>query len=160
VARRRRRHGAHARARRADQRRPAAVRRRLAREVPADREGFGGITMKTVHDVLDIDASSAVVWAALTDAGGLAGWWTSKVELDGDDRIVFTMGKNVALVMAVIVRDEPSTLVWKCVGGIDRWMNDTVRFELSPLDDGRTRLRFWHEYAVEPSDDEYGDLSF
>ena len=38
--------------------------------------------MKTIHHVLDIDAAPAPVWAALTQAKGLAGWWSTKLDTE------------------------------------------------------------------------------
>jgi len=35
--------------------------------------------MKTIHHVLDIDAPAAAVRSALTEAEGLAGWWSTGV---------------------------------------------------------------------------------
>jgi hypothetical protein len=51
-------------------------------------------------------------------------------------------------------------LEWRCVGGHAPWNDNTFRFQLAPLDDGRTRLRFWQDYAVELSDDAYGIYNF
>ncbi len=36
-----------------------------------------GTQMKIIHHVLDIDAGTPAVWAALTTSAGLAGWWTA-----------------------------------------------------------------------------------
>jgi hypothetical protein len=51
-------------------------------------------------------------------------------------------------------------LEWKCIGGHDPWSDNTFRFQLAPLDDGRTRLRFWQDYARELSDDAFGVYNF
>jgi uncharacterized protein YndB with AHSA1/START domain len=53
----------------------------------------------------------------------------------------------------VIDTDAPPPAIWSALTeerGLAAW------FQLAPLDDGRTRLRFWQEYAVELSDDAYG----
>ena len=44
--------------------------------------------------------------------------------------------------------------------GHEPWKDNTFRFELFRLDDGRTRLRFWQHYAVELEDDYYGIYNF
>ena len=49
---------------------------------------------------------------------------------------------------------------WRCVGGHEPWADNTFRFQLVDLDGGRTRLRFWQEYAVELPDDAYGTYNF
>ena len=36
--------------------------------------------MKTIHHVIDLDADTLVVWAALTEPDRMAGWWSTKVE--------------------------------------------------------------------------------
>jgi hypothetical protein len=46
------------------------------------------------------------------------------------------------------------------VDGHTPWKDGIFRFTLVALDDGRTRLRFWQEYAVELSDDAYGIYNF
>ncbi len=51
-------------------------------------------------------------------------------------------------------------LEWRCVDGHEPWADGTFRFELVALDDGRTKLRFWQDYAVELSDDAYGVYNF
>ncbi len=35
--------------------------------------------MKTIHHVIDIDASVSRAWPALTDQDGLASWWSTQV---------------------------------------------------------------------------------
>jgi steroid delta-isomerase-like uncharacterized protein len=51
-------------------------------------------------------------------------------------------------------------LEWRCVAGHGKWKDGTFRFEIAPLEDGHLRLRFWQDYAVELSDDDYGNYSF
>jgi len=51
-------------------------------------------------------------------------------------------------------------LVWRCVAGHDPWKDGTFRFQLVGSEDGRTRLRFWQDYAVELDDDSYGIYNF
>ena len=51
-------------------------------------------------------------------------------------------------------------LEWRCVSGHEPWQDSTFRFQLAALDDGRARLRFWQDYAVELADDYYGVYNF
>jgi hypothetical protein len=44
--------------------------------------------------------------------------------------------------------------------GHDPWKDNDFRFELDTLGDGRTRLRFWQDYAVELTDDAFGVYNF
>jgi hypothetical protein len=63
-------------------------------------------------------------------------------------------------VMETLSVVEGKELTWRCDGGHDPWQDNTFRFQLSPLDDSRTRLRFWQDYAVELDDDAYGIYNF
>jgi quinol monooxygenase YgiN len=55
---------------------------------------------------------------------------------------------------------HPGRLVSRCVAGHDPWQDNTFRFTLADLDDGRCRLRFWQEYAKELDDDAHGTYNF
>ena len=119
--------------------------------------------MKTIHYVIDMDASAGAIWSALTEEAALAGWWSTKVRAEGaaaGDRIEFTFAGDFNPVMQIERVDPDRELVWRCRGGHDPWNDGTFRFQLVALDDGRTRLRFWQEYAVELGDDAYGTYNF
>jgi uncharacterized protein YndB with AHSA1/START domain len=119
--------------------------------------------MKTIHHVLDIEAPNATVWSALTEARGLAGWWTTKLdttEAAVGARIAFTFAGDFNPVMEITTLDPGHEVGWKCVTGHQPWQDNDFRFELVDLDDGRTKLRFWQEYAVELDDDYYGVYNF
>jgi hypothetical protein len=62
--------------------------------------------------------------------------------------------------MEIITLDEHKVLAWRCVSGHEPWQDGIFRFALATEDDGRTRLRFWQEYAVELADDYYGVYNF
>ena len=119
--------------------------------------------MKTIHHVLDIDAGVDSVWSAITDADRLAGWWSTKLRTTKPivgERIAFTFAGDFNPVMEITELEEPRKLEWRCVEGHEPWRNGTFRFEVVALDDGRTKLRFWQDYAVELSDDAYGVYNF
>jgi uncharacterized protein YndB with AHSA1/START domain len=119
--------------------------------------------MKTIHHVVDIDAESGLVWAALTEADRMAGWWSTKVRTPPaavGARVEWTFAEDFNPVMEIITLDEQKELAWRCVSGHDPWQDSIFRFVLATLDDGRTRLRFWQEYAVELPDDYYGVYNF
>jgi uncharacterized protein YndB with AHSA1/START domain len=119
--------------------------------------------MKTIHHVVDIDAESGLVWAALTEADRMAGWWSTKVRTPPaavGARVEWTFAEDFNPVMEIITLDEQKELAWRCVSGHDPWQDGIFRFVLATLDDGRTRLRFWQEYAVELPDDYYGVYNF
>jgi uncharacterized protein YndB with AHSA1/START domain len=120
--------------------------------------------MKTIHQVLDIETSNDNVWEALTTRDGLAGWWSTRVEVSDaaavESVIDFTFGGNFNPDMEITAVDADSAVEWKCVGGHGPWADNTFRFEVEGLDGDRTRLRFWQHYATELSDDEYGIYNF
>ena len=119
--------------------------------------------MKVIHHVLDIDASAPTIWNAITEERGLAAWWSTKVSAPSatvGGRVELTFAGDFNPVMAIAKVESGAELEWRCVGGHEPWNDNTFRFQLAPLDDGRTRLRFWQDYAVELSDDAYGVYNF
>jgi uncharacterized protein YndB with AHSA1/START domain len=119
--------------------------------------------MKTIHHVLDIDASTESVWSAITDGEQLGRWWSTKLQAPKPvvgGRIAFTFAGDFNPVMEITEVEDGRKLEWRCVAGHEPWDNGTFRFEVVGLDDGRTRLRFWQDYAVELSDDAYGVYNF
>ena len=62
--------------------------------------------------------------------------------------------------MEVVAAAEPTSLTWRCIDGHQPWQDSTFRFEIAPIDAGRTRVRFWQDYAVELADDYYGTYNF
>jgi len=119
--------------------------------------------MKIIHHVVEIDASPATVWAALTEKQGLTSWWstrlsTTKAEVGAQQHWTFAGDFNP--VMEITTIEEGRELGWRCVGGHDPWKNNTFRFQLVDEGPGHTRLRFWQDYAVELDDDSYGNYNF
>jgi uncharacterized protein YndB with AHSA1/START domain len=146
--------------------RPGRRTARLAvpgRPGPRDRCGEAGDGVKTIHHVVDIDAGPPAVWTALTTRTGLEGWWSRQVSVEetgARPRVTFTFAGDFNPVMQVTDTEEPRRLVWQCAGGHANWQDNTFSFELASLNEGRTRLRFTQDYAVELSDDDYGIYNF
>lgn len=119
--------------------------------------------MKQIHHVLDIDGGIDRVWQALTTEDGLAGWWSNTLSSEGasvGSRIRFTFRDDFNPVMEVTGLDEDRDLEWVCVDGHKKWQDSRFSFHLSLLEDGRCRLRFWQNYALELSDDDFGNYNF
>jgi uncharacterized protein YndB with AHSA1/START domain len=119
--------------------------------------------MKTIHHVLDIDSGPEPVWSALTEPSQMAGWWSTKLTSPPaavGARTEWTFAGDFNPVMEITDLDEGRELVWRCVSGHEPWQDGIFRFEITTLDDGRTRLRFWQEYAIELADDYYGVYNF
>jgi uncharacterized protein YndB with AHSA1/START domain len=119
--------------------------------------------MKTIHHVLDVDAAPDQLWSALTEPNQMAAWWTTKVNAPPaavGAQVEWTFAGDFNPVMETTTLEEPQLLQWRCIAGHGPWQDGTFRFELVPLDDGRTRLRFTQDYRVELSDDAYGIYNF
>lgn len=120
--------------------------------------------MKTIHQVVDIEASTDKVWETFTTAAGLARWWSTQVDVadasTSGSVIDFTFAGEFNPDMEITGVDGKSSVEWKCVGGHEPWADNTFRFEIQGLGGGRSRLRFWQHYATELSDDDYGIYNF
>ena len=120
--------------------------------------------MKTIHHVVDMDAPAARVWEALTDLTALAGWWSTKVEPEGGSgvgsRLNWTFAGDFNPVMEITAIKDGTEVEGRCVSGHEPWQDGQFRFQVTGLEGGRARLRFWQEYAVELADDYYGVYNF
>jgi uncharacterized protein YndB with AHSA1/START domain len=141
--------------------------------VPAIRSDLASLTIgrdclrlrgvKTIHHLVDIDASPSSVWAALTQQDRMAGWWSTRVlapDAAAGTLVHWTFTGDFNPVMEVIESQEPSRLVWRCASGHEPWHDSTFRFDITAIEDSRTRVRFWQEYAVELADDYYATYNF
>ena len=119
--------------------------------------------MKTIHHVLEIDAPAGTVWSALTEPAQLAAWWSTKLAVDGTgagSRQNWTFAGDFNPVMEVLALTDGQEVEWACVSGHDPWQDSRFRFQVDGTGNGRSRLRFWQEYAVELADDYYGIYNF
>lgn len=119
--------------------------------------------MKTIHHVVDVDAPSRELFAAITTQDGLAGWWTTKVDAPTAETgalINFTFAGDFNPTMEIVRVDQPVLVEWKCVSGHDPWLDNTFKFDIGALDGGNRRLRFWQHYATELEDDDYGIYNY
>jgi uncharacterized protein YndB with AHSA1/START domain len=110
--------------------------------------------MNHYQQSLVVEANPAAVYAALTTAEGLRGWWTQdcdvQTKLGGSIELRF--GPNHKEMR--IERLEPGREVrWLCTGAHiavgeltrrDEWVGTQLVFHLKPQDNGRTRLDFEH----------------
>jgi uncharacterized protein YndB with AHSA1/START domain len=86
----------------------------------------------------ELRQSPTEVWRALTDSDELRGWFPTDIETDGWKvgaalRFVFREDEGPTLTGTVLELDEPSVLAYT-------WGEETLRFELTPLPGGGTRL--------------------
>jgi hypothetical protein len=119
--------------------------------------------MKAIHHVVDMDAAPERLWWALSEPDGLASWWSTEVdvpELEVGAVTRWTFAGDFNPEMELVGFERGSEVTWRCVGGHAPWQASTFRFAWGELDAGRSRLRFWQEYAVELDDDAYGIYNF
>ena len=88
---------------------------------------------------LEIEASPAAIYAAITTAAGLRGWWTETCDVVNVD--------DGLLVVELNDREVRWTCVDARIVGLDRpdeWIGTSIRFRMQPNGAGRTRLDFEH----------------
>jgi uncharacterized protein YndB with AHSA1/START domain len=121
------------------------------------------VAVKTIHHLVDVDAPLDSIWKALTREDRMAGWWSTKVAAPNalvGTLVRWTFAGDFNPVMEIVDAPEPASLTWRCAEGHQPWQDSTFRFEMAPIDAGRTRVRFWQDYAVELADDYYGTYNF
>ncbi|MEV6020428.1 SRPBCC domain-containing protein [Streptomyces sp. NPDC051997] len=84
------------------------------------------------------------VYQALTTVDGLAAWWTSDTEGDGEDVLRFRFGDVGGFDMKVLELQPDARVRWEVVAGPEEWIGTTVTFDLKQ--DGEwTIILFAHE---------------
>jgi uncharacterized protein YndB with AHSA1/START domain len=114
--------------------------------------------MREIIHAVDIGAPVADVERALTTRDGLAAWWTTGVQVDGD-RIRFTFEGDFNPVMRVDQVEPGKLVAWALDSGAEPWTGSTFRFELGDRD-GKTGLLFRHRYGTDLPDEVYGMFNF
>lgn len=117
--------------------------------------------MKTILHAVHVHASPARVYEALTTREGLAGWWSTKVELDEGqgDVIRFTFHGDFHPQMKQTTLERDRKVRWQCVGGHPNWQDNTFSFTIEPRK-SEALLTFVQEYARELADETYGVYNF
>lgn len=106
---------------------------------------------------IPIEASATEVYRAIADRDGPSNWWTRFAQgADQVGQIAEFPFPQAGFYAAMKVRKlEPERLVeWECVEQVHNkntgwsdlhdWEGTTLRFEVEPLDDDSSRLRFEH----------------
>ncbi|MFH8395421.1 SRPBCC domain-containing protein [Streptomyces sp. NPDC018036] len=89
-------------------------------------------------------ATRDTVYQALTTVDGLAAWWTSDTEGDGEDVLRFRFGDVGGFDMKVLELQPDTRVRWEVVAGPEEWIGTTVTFDLKQ--DGEwTIILFAHE---------------
>ncbi len=122
------------------------------------------VTETAAHDDDDyqaevlFNASPEAVFDALTTVEGLAGWWTTVTgsgTQGGVLRFVFTGAAHVEglvvaeepLLIRVDTARRPTNVGWTVLecALLPDWVGTSLRFELTPRDNGGCELRFRHQ---------------
>lgn len=110
--------------------------------------------MEHYRQSLVLNATPAAVYAALTEARGLRGWWTGDCDVENHvgGHLQLRFGPNYKTLR--IAHLEPGCEVrWHCTAAHiaigeftrrDEWVGTELRFRLSPQANGQTRLDFEH----------------
>lgn len=116
--------------------------------------------MRILHTV-DTTADPDAIYAALTSAEGLGGWWSKKVTADirVGGVIEFSFLPDFNPRMEITSLEKGRHVAWKCVGGHDRWLDNTFEFRIEPRGQDSV-LFFRQDYAREISDEEYGRYTY
>jgi uncharacterized protein YndB with AHSA1/START domain len=101
--------------------------------------------MTEIRHMLLVDAPVEIVYRAVTEQKGLAGWWTVQAlaEPKVDTVADFKFGDRYRTAMRVAVLDPPRRVEWECVAGDEEWVGTRVVFGLEPKGD-QTLVRFLH----------------
>jgi len=109
--------------------------------------------MADIKHTFTIQAPAAVVYAALTEQGGLASWWTEQTtaETGLGGRMIFDFGERYHNAMTVIDLAENERVAWSVDEAHPEWVGTVITFDLEP-DGDLTRLRFGHRDWRESND--------
>jgi len=101
---------------------------------------------------IGIQSSPDEVYAALTSADRLAGWWTTDTQGVGKDAggvLKFRFGNAGGFDMKVLELNPDNRVLWEVVDGPEEWIATHVDWQLSQAD-GYTIVLFKHEGWKEP----------
>ncbi len=117
--------------------------------------------MKKIINFVTIEAAPERVYEALTTQAGLAGWWSTKVQVEpGQGGLVrFRFVDDFHPQMRVTALAPDRRVAWTCEAGHPNWQDNTFSFELDPRGGG-TGLMFVQVYAQELGDEVYGVYNF
>jgi uncharacterized protein YndB with AHSA1/START domain len=104
--------------------------------------------MDSLHDIT-IRASADAVRAAWTTHDGLVAWWTARARVASQpgETHVFEFDGGAVRFHFRIDRLAADHIGWTGVAGDgmpSEWIGTTIDARITPLPDGRTRLRFAH----------------
>lgn len=99
--------------------------------------------MPDIKHYLKIDSSPGIVYKAITEPDGIAGWWTKQVKIKPEVGFIaeFDFGSKYHNEMIIAELDENIKVEWECIEGDEEWVGTRFIFELEEKE-GNTMLRF------------------
>jgi uncharacterized protein YndB with AHSA1/START domain len=104
---------------------------------------------------IKINASPQRVYDALTLQEGLSNWWSRDAAAKPKVGSVaeFGFNKRSTVVKLQITQLDPNVRVaWRCVNGPEKWIGTEFAFDLEPIDEQASILRFAHRGFAETDD--------
>lgn len=102
--------------------------------------------MAEITHEIKIAGTPEQVFDALTTLDGVRSWQTPHAEGTGavGSEWVFKFTGRAEFAWEVMTSESPRLVEWRCTEGPGDSVGTTARFEISPLDDGRTLLELTH----------------
>ncbi len=112
-----------------------------------------GQKMAEIKHLLIINTPAAVIYRAITEQEGLAGWWTRQTEARPEigSLAEFRFGERYHNIMRVIELIPGRHVKWQCESGEEEWIGTIFIFDLKENGD-KTTLRFTHGNWREDTD--------
>ena len=109
--------------------------------------------MPEIMHTVQMNASPAQIYCALTDQGPLQGWWTKNriVEAKVHALADFELDRKIVARMRVKELTTATRVVWQCVSGSPDWIGTEITFDLAATGT-ETLVRFRHRNWREASD--------
>ena len=114
-----------------------------------------------VHQV-NIKATPAQIYEAVSTAKGLGAFWTSDSQAEPKVGSVATFGFGGPSQRMRVDELVPGTRVkWTGLADFPNWNGTTVTWDISPAENGETSVQFRHaEWPASVSQDELGSINY
>jgi len=101
--------------------------------------------MFEIRHLITIDAPVGVVYMAITQQEGLAGWWTTDAVTNPVVGSIagFRFGDRHHNTIRIVTLETDDRVEWICLDGDPEWVGTTFTFELESRE-GVTVVRFTH----------------
>lgn len=114
-----------------------------------------------VHEVT-VKATPDAIYQAVSTGQGLAAFWTSESQAESKVGSVATFGFGGPSQRMRIDELTPGKRVrWTALDDFPTWGNTTVTWDISPAENGETKVRFRHaDWPEQVSQDDLGSVNY